>query len=219
MELFMNDLLYFLFSFIFNLLIAFVVVRFIYYPSTHNKSYVITFLGFNTVIYFVLSFLTSIEIGIGVGFGLFAIFTILRYRTDPIPIREMTYLFIIVALPVMNSAGSNGDNWPQLIIANLAILAIMLVLEKSWGFKYEAFKRITYEKIELIRPDHLPELKADLEERTGLKIKRITIGKIDFLRDVADIKIYYDDIGNNGWLNNDEPTLVVVSRDDSNGTA
>ncbi len=214
----MSDIFNFFLGSIFNLLVAFVVVRFIYYPSTHNKSYVFTFLGFNTVIYFVLSFLTSIEIGIGVGFGLFAIFTILRYRTDPIPIREMTYLFIIVALPVMNSAGANGDIWPQLIAANLAILVIMLVLEKGWGFRYEAFKRITYEKIELIRPDRLSELKADLEERTGLKIKRITVGKIDFLRDIADIKIYYDDLGNNGWLNNDEPAIVMVNRDDSNGT-
>src|SRR5512136_1439624 len=150
----MSDLANFLLSFGFNFLVALFIVRFIYYPSTHNKSYVFTFLAFNTVIYFVLSFLTRVQIGIGVGFGLFAIFSILRYRTDSIPIREMTYLFIISALPVMNSAAVyTAAYWPQLIAANLAILAIMLVLEKGWGFRYETSKQIVYEKIELIRPD------------------------------------------------------------------
>src|SRR5512145_1697940 len=114
----MSEFSRFLLSFGFNFLVALLLVRFIYYPSTHNKSYVFTFLAFNTVIYFVLSFMTSIEIGIGVGFGLFAIFSILRYRTDPIPIREMTYLFIISALPLMNSAGISGILWPQLVAAN-----------------------------------------------------------------------------------------------------
>src|SRR3972149_735779 len=123
----MSDFANFLLSFGFNFLVALLVVRFIYYPSTRNKSYVFTFLAFNTVIYFVLSFLTSIEIGIGVGFGLFAIFSILRYRTETIPIREMTYLFVISALPVMNSAGIKSDIWLPLIVANVAILSIMLM--------------------------------------------------------------------------------------------
>jgi len=210
----MSDFGSFLLSFGFNFLVALLVVRFIYYPSTHNKSYVFTFLAFNTVIYFVLSFMTSIEIGIGVGFGLFAIFSILRYRTDPIPIREMTYLFIIAALPVMNSAGVNGTIWPQLVAANAAILAILLVLEKEWGFHYEASKRIVYEKIELIRPENRAELVADLELRTGLKVKRIVIGKVDFLRDIASLKVYYDDPNQEDWLHNSEPQLVLAGKDD-----
>jgi len=213
----MSDFGTFILGFGFNLLVAFLVVRFIYYPTTQNKRYVFTFLAFNTVIYFVLNFLTSVEIGVGVGFGLFAIFSILRYRTDPIPIREETYLFIIVALPVMNSAGANADIWPQLVVANIVILLIMLVLEKEWGFHYEASKRIVYEKIDLIRPDHRAELMADLQQRTGLKINRISIGKVDFLRDVADLKIYYDDESQEDWLNNAEPEVVVVSKEDANG--
>ncbi|MCE1253109.1 MAG: DUF4956 domain-containing protein [Anaerolineae bacterium] len=204
----MNDFNNFLSGFIFNFAVALLVVRFIYYPSTHNKRYVFTFLAFNTLIYFVLSFMTSIEIGVGVGFGLFAIFSILRYRTDPIPIREMTYLFIISALPVMNSAYVDGDIWPQLVVANLSILVIMFILEKEWGFHYEASKRILYEKIELIQPDRRAELQADLEKRTGLKIKRINIGKIDFLRDVAEIKVYYDDLNQEDWLNADETVVT-----------
>lgn len=190
----------FLLAFGFNLLMALLVVRFIYYPSTHNKAYVFTFLAFNTIIYFVMSFLAAIEIGVGVGFGLFAIFTILRYRTDPIPIREMTYLFVISALPVVNSAASNGDVWPHLIAANAAVLAILYILERGWGFKYEASRTVTYEKIELITPARKAEMLADLEDRTGLKIKRVSIGKVDFMRDVASLTVYYDDPQQESWL-------------------
>jgi len=208
----MTDLGNFLLNFGFNFLVALLLVRFIYYPYTRNKSYVFTFLAFNTVIYFVLIFMSSIEIGVGTGFGLFAIFTILRYRTDPIPIREMTYLFIIAALPIMNSAGLTGEAGLQLIAANLSILAIMLVLEREWGFHYEASKRIVYEKIELIQPNRQAELLADLQARTGLKVKRIVIGKIDFLRDTASLKVYYDDTIRESW-HNAEPELMTVSKD------
>lgn len=201
----MNEMINFLLSFGFNLLVAVLVVRFIYYPSTHNKAHVFTFLAFNTVIYFVLSFMTSIEIGVGVGFGLFAIFSILRYRTETMPIREMTYLFVISALPVMNSAGANGDIWPQLLTANAIILAVLLVLEKEWGFKYEASQSIVYEKIELIAPERRRELLADLEVRTGLKIKRIAIGKVDFMRDIANLNIYFDDPHHSDWLHHPQP--------------
>lgn len=211
----MSDLSSFLVGFGFNLLVAILIVRFIYYPSTHNKRYVFTFLAFNTVIYFVLSFMASVEMGIGVGFGLFAIFSILRYRTDPIPVREMTYLFLIVALPVMNSAVTAGTVWPQLVAANLAIMAILLVLEKEWGFHYEASKRVVYEKIELIRPDRRAELQADLEMRTGLKIKRISIGKVDFLRDTADIQVLYDDPAQEEWLNGETPVAVLLGKDET----
>lgn len=210
----MSSLGSFLVSFSFNFLIAIILVRFIYYPSTHNKRYVFTFLAFNTIIFFVLSFLTTIEIGVGVGFGLFAIFTILRYRTDPIPVREMTYLFVTVALSVMNSASLNNDLWAQLIAANVATLIIMFILEKGWGFRYQQSKRIEYEKIELIRPDREMELMADLEMRTGLQIKRVSIGKLNFLKDTASLTVYYDVIKPNGWSYNDEPASVIYSNDD-----
>ena len=98
-----NELLYFILGAGLNLLVALLVVRFVYYPATQDKTYVFTFLAFNTVIYFVLGLLTSANLSVGVGFGLFAIFSVLRYRTDEMPIREMTYLFILIALPVMNS--------------------------------------------------------------------------------------------------------------------
>ncbi len=210
----MSDFSNFLISFAFNLLVAIALVRFIYYPSTHNKRYVLTFLAFNTVIFFVLRFMTSIEIGIGVGFGLFAIFTILRYRTDPIPVREMTYMFLIAAIPVMNSASADASLWPHLVSANLLILVIMYLLEKGWGFHYESSKRIIYEKIELVRPDRRSELLSDLEDRTGLKIKRISIGKINFLKDTAAITIHFDAPRQDGWDNHEEQVAAVYSSAD-----
>ncbi len=216
----MSATLEFLVGFVINLIVAFLVVRFIYYPSTHNKPYVFTFLTFNTVIYFVLSFLSSVELGIGVGFGLFAIFTILRYRTDPIPIREMTYLFVIAALPVMNSAGASEGAWLELAIANLAVLAILYVLEHEWGFRYEAYKMITYEKIELIKPQNRAQLLADLQERTGLVIKRIVVGKVNFLRDTAELKVFFEDPERENWVSTvDADSIYTNSENYENPTA
>jgi hypothetical protein len=128
----------------------------------------------------------------------------------------MTYLFVIAALPVMNSAGAGGAIWPQLVAANLAIVAILLVLEKGWGFRYEASKQIVYEKIELVPPDRHAELEADLEQRTGLKIKRIAIGKVDFLRDIVYLKVFYDDPTQGDWLHHVEVEAepVVIGRAD-----
>jgi hypothetical protein len=183
-------------GFLLNLLFALIIVRFIYYPKTHNKAYVFTFLTFSTIIFFVLSFLTNIEIG--VGFGLFAIFSMLRYRTDPLPIREMSYLFVIAALPVINAFGAAANAWLLLGFANIAITLILFVLEKEWGFQYEISKRITYEKIDLIKPENYPLLLADLRERTGLDIKRCAVGKVNFLRDTAEVKIYFNDIEQQG---------------------
>jgi hypothetical protein len=210
----MSDFSIFLLGFGFNLLVALIIVCLIHYPSTHDKRYVFTFMVFNTIIFFLVSLMANVEIGIGVGFGLFAIFRILRYRTDPIPVRETTYLFVIAALPVMNSAVSSGNVWPQLILANIAIIAILLFLEKGWGFHYESSKRIVYEKIELITPEHRDELLADLEARTGMKIKRLSIGRINFLRDTVDIKIFYDD-PNDSWLNSaSSESSALASLDD-----
>lgn len=210
----MDELAAFLLGFGLNLLVALVLVRFIYYPSTYDKRYVFTFLAFNTIIFLVVSMLSKLELGIGVGFGLFAVFSILRYRTDPIPVREMTYLFVIAALPVMNSAALSGGIWPQIIIANLAVLIMLMVLEKGWGFRYEGYKRITYEKIELIHPDHRAELISDLENRTGIKIKRINIGKINFLRDTVDLKVYYEDVRQENWISASDADLVSMVKFD-----
>jgi len=183
-----------------NLLVAVLIVRFIYYPRSHEKKYVFTFLAFSTVIYFVLALLKTINLSVGVGFGLFAIFSVLRYRTDPIPIREMTYLFIIIALPVVNSALSSDGAFWKLAVANGTVMALMYALERGWGFRFEISGRITYDKIELILPSRREQLLADLRDRTGLPVKRVEIGRLDFLRDSAEIKVYYDAPGDGGTV-------------------
>lgn len=177
----------------FNLAIAFLIVRFIYYPRTRDKNYVFTFLAFNTVIYFVLGLLTSIELSIGVGFGLFALFSVLRYRADEIPIREMTYLFIVIALPVINSALTSNGDFIKVMIANTVMVVLLFVLEKGLGFRFEVSKRITYEKIELVTPDKRELLLDDLRKRTGLPVRLAQVGRIDFVKDTAEIMIYYEE--------------------------
>jgi hypothetical protein len=177
---------------LFNLAVVIVVVRFIYYPLTKNRSYVLTFLAFNPTIYFVMGLLTSIELSVGVGFGLFAIFSVLRYRTEEMPIREMTYLFIIIALPVMNSVLSTSGELEKILFANATIVVLLYVLEREWGFKFETSKRVTYDKIELITPGNYHLLVDDLQRRTGLDVRRVEVGSIDLLRDTADVRVYFE---------------------------
>ncbi len=195
----MDDIVNFTLGFLLNFVVALIIVRFIYYPRTKDKRFVFTFLAFNMIIYFVLSLMVSIQLGIGVGFGLFAIFSVLRYRTDPMPIREMTYLFIILALPVMNSTGMLESSWPQLMLANSMVILVLWLLENEWGFRYEVSKHITYEKIELVPPTRRAEMIADLEARTGLKVKKVNVGKIDFLRDTAELQVLFAESDQNGW--------------------
>jgi hypothetical protein len=179
-------------SFGINFAIVLVIVRLIYYPQRRDKDYVFTFFAFNTIIFFVMGLLNNSEISVGVGFGMFAIFSVLRYRTNTIPIREMTYLFVIIALPVINSILLEERHYEEFIVANLATVGVLFVLEREWGFRYEGRKTITYERIDMIRPENWSQLIEDLQARTGLPIKRIEIGNLNFLRDIAEIVIYYD---------------------------
>ena len=174
-----------------DLVVTCIIVLGIYFPTEKDKGYVLSFFAFNISIFLIATLFSQVEISLGLGFGLFAIFSILRYRSDPLPVREMTYLFILMALPVIDVIMLGEDMIVETIIANLAILAVFFVVEKTMGLRYEMRKSITYEKIELIKPQLYDALLADLRERTGLPVKRCEIGKIDFLHDVAEIKIYY----------------------------
>lgn len=189
MDLFTETLV----GFAVNFAVALIIVRWIYYPRKQSRKYVFTFLAFNTVIYFVMGLMNSNEVSIGVGFGLFAIFSVLRYRTDPMPIREMTYLFILIALPVINSLLAGSGSYTEMAAANGIIITVLFVLEREVGFDYQRSKSITYERLDLIRPDDRDLLLDDLRERTGIDITRVEIGRIDFRREVAKLKIYYHD--------------------------
>ena len=201
----------FIMTFAVNLFVALIIVRFIYSPVNQNKNYIFTFLAFNTIIFFVMSMLTSIELSVGAGFGLFAIFSVLRYRTNPMPAREMTYLFILIGLPVINSSYLAGASWNALLIANAAIVGILYLLERGWGFHYEQSQRITYERIDLIKPENHNLLMDDLRQRTGLPIKRFELGRIDFLKDSTEIKVFYDDLTQQGWSSED--TVLPINNE------
>jgi len=187
-----NELMFFVMGAALNLFVAVLIVRFVYYPVTQDKTYVFTFLAFNTVIYFVMGLLTSAELSVGVGFGLFAIFSVLRYRTDEMPIREMTYLFIVIALPVMNSVMMSDANIIRLLIANGVVVALLYALEKEWGFHFAGSRVVTYDRVELVTPDNRERLIEDLRQRTGLPVDRVEIRKINFLNDTANLTVYYD---------------------------
>ena len=176
-----------------NLVVSLIIVRGIYYPKRRVYDYIFTFMAFPTVIYLVMGLFTSVELSIGVGFGLFALFSVLRYRTDTVPIREMTYLFVMVALPIMNSILYNSGQYVTLGLSDLMVIGVLWVLEQKWGFRYELRKLVKYEKIDLVRADRRDELITDLRNRTGLAITRVDIVEIDFLRDSADLMVSYEE--------------------------
>ncbi len=176
-----------------NFAIVFVIVRFIYYPARHSKNFVFTFLAFNTIIYFVMSLLTSAELGVGVGFGLFAIFSVLRYRTNTMSTREMTYLFILIAMPVMNSVLMSQREWTNLAVTNLVVIAVLFILEQGWGFRYEGYKVVKYDRIDLLKPEKHAVLVEDLRHRTGMPVTRFEVGRINLVEDTVNLYVYFDE--------------------------
>ena len=176
-----------------NLLIALFIARFIYYPATQERQYVLTFVTFSTITYFVLGLLTSVDLSIGVGFGLFAIFSVLRYRADEMPAREMTYLFVFIALPIMNSVLVPDRQFMQLALSNVLVIAVLFFLERGWGFGSEQSKRVIYDRIELVQPARREELLADLRQRTGLNVTAVDVRCIDLLRDTAELQVTYSE--------------------------
>jgi hypothetical protein len=155
--------------------------------------------------------LESVKLGLGFALGLFAIFGIIRYRTQQIPIKEMTYLFLVIGISVINALANKKISYAELIVTNGLLLLVTWGLERMMMLRHESRKQILYEKIELIKPENRLELKTDLENRTGLIINRIEIGKVDFLRDTARINIYYYEDENTA---DDESTAIADDDDD-----
>ena len=175
----------------FNFLIVGYIVRYLYYPVTKNKDYLFTYLLISVTVFFLCFLLENVKLELGFALGLFAIFGIIRYRTDPIPIKEMTYLFIVIGISVMNALVNKKISHAEVLFTNVMFIAITYSLEKIWLLKHESRKNITFEKIELILPERKEELLADLKERTGLNITRVEIRNVDFLRDTANLRIFY----------------------------
>ncbi len=176
---------------IFNLGVVLLLVRGLYYRITPRKEYLFTYILISVTVFFMVFLLENVGVELGFALGLFAIFGMLRYRTQQIPIREMTYLFLVIGVSVINSLANRRVSYAELLLTNFAVVFITYLLEKVFLMKTETKKLIFYEKVELIKPDKRAELIADLEDRTGLSIHRVEIERIDYLRDAARIYIYY----------------------------
>jgi hypothetical protein len=188
-----------LIRFALNLIMVLIIVRVLYYPISKRKDYLFSFILISVLIFLLCFLLENVKLQLGFAFGLFAIFGILRYRTFAIPIKEMTYLFVLIGVSVINALANKKISWAELIFTNIALVFVIYGLEKLWLIKHESSKQITYERIDMIRPEKRPELIKDLEERTGLKINKVDIGRIDYLRDTAKLIIYYYD--DYKWIN------------------
>ena len=147
---------------------------------------------FNILTFFICYLLRKVPMEMGFALGLFAVFGILRYRTEAIPIRQMTYLFIVIGLSMINSLANKSISWFEILLANGIITIITYLIDRVWFSTIELTKTILYEKIELIKPENEQELIEDLKKRTGLQIVAVKVDKVDFLRDTAQIKIYYN---------------------------
>jgi hypothetical protein len=177
--------------FVINIFFVLLLVRAIYYPIAKRKDFLFTFVLISVTVFLLCFMLENVKLELGFALGLFAIFGIIRYRTDPIPIKEMTYLFIVIGLSVMNALINKKISLAEMVFANTVILAATYGLEKVWLLRHESQKIVLYENIELIHYSRREELMNDLQTRTGLNINRIDIGKIDYLRDTAQIRLYF----------------------------
>lgn len=203
-----------LLRFSFNLIVTLILVRWLYYGVTKRKDYLFSYIIIGTVVFLLSYLLASVKLELGFALGLFAIFGIIRYRTLQIPIKEMTYLFLVIGVSVINALSRSGIGFLEIFIANVFFIALTYGLEKVWLLKHETSKIIVYENIDLIKSEKREMLIKDLEQRTGIKkINKVEIGKINFLRDTADLKVYYfakDDVVNAA----DDDSVTHMADDD-----
>jgi hypothetical protein len=190
-QLFSEDAYILLLRLLVNMTFLTILIRYLYYPKTKRKDYLFTYYLIGTITFFLCFGLKKLDIDTGMGLGLFAIFGIIRYRTDAIEIKEMTYLFLIIGVSVVNSLASNNISIAEMAIINITVVLLTFGLENLWLVKHETRKTINYERIDLIVPEKYDIMKADIEKRTGIAINRFEIGKIDFLTDTAQVRIFY----------------------------
>jgi hypothetical protein len=190
--LFDDDFFKMMFRFLINISFLSIIIRGLYFKSSERKDYLFTYYLIGIIVFFLCFTLKKYELDIGMALGLFAIFGIIRYRTDAIPIKEMTYLFVVIGVSVINSLANQKMSYAEILSSNFLIVAAIYILERLWRVNNEDTKTILYEKIENIKPHNYALLKEDLENRTGISIKRIDVQDVDFLRDTAKVKIHYD---------------------------
>lgn len=191
-----NDFSELLIRFLMNTVLIFIVVHFMYAKNSRRKDFYFSFLVVGVIVFLLCFLLSNVKLELGFALGLFAIFGILRFRTDAIPIKEMTYLFIVIGISVINALSNKKVSYTELVFTNVVIVSGLWLLEKRLALKQEISVQLTYEKIENIHQSSYETLLEDLKQRTGINIKRFEIRKIDFLRDVAEITLYYNANGN-----------------------
>lgn len=183
-----------LIRFIICVVVNWIIIDQLYYRKSKRRDFYFTFMLISVSIFFLVFFMIFVledmkgKAGIGLGIGLFGIFSIMRYRTDTMPVREMTYLFIIIALAVVNALATSM-RIEELILTNLIVVISIVLCE--WRLKTNSVKLIQYDKIDLITPDKREELIADLKKRTGLDIVKVEVGAIDMLRDMTVLRVHY----------------------------
>lgn len=187
-----QDLGIFFLKFAIDLFFATIIIRFIFYRAYKNRDHVFTTFLLNIAIFVICFMMAGIKLKIGFAFGLFAVFSIIRYRTEQIPIREMTYMFIAIMIGVINALADKKISYSEVILANLIVTLTTFFVENNFLHKKEYIKMITYEKIDLIRPENYNLLLADLTKRTGFNIRRVEIDMINFMNDTAKLKIFYE---------------------------
>jgi len=170
---------------------VFILIRLIYYRNYRTRELFFTFFILNLIIFLVTFMMNKVEMSMGAAFGLFACFGILRYRTEDVSIKDMTYIFLVIAIGLITAVAKGG--WDELALLNIIVLIVTWLLESNILMKRELGKLVSYENIEMIKPENHEKLLADLRSRTGLNIHRFSITKIDFLRDLAIIRVYYYD--------------------------
>ena len=177
------------FRFFLNISFLTLIIRWLYYGATKRKDYLFTYYMIGIIVFLLCFTLKKYELDIGMALGLFAIFGIIRYRTDAVPIKEMTYLFVVIGVSVVNSLANQKMSYAEILTANILVIIALYTIERLWFTRNVSVKIIQYEKIENIKPENAAILRQDLEARTGLKIENIKIGDIDFLKDAATIII------------------------------
>ena len=178
-----------------NVAVVALIVRVFYYPKSKRRDYFVTFILISISVFLIIFLMGGVKLKTGVALGLFAIFGIIRYRTESVPIREMTSLFLIIAVSTINALDSS-ISYVELLATNLLFIISIWAMESNRWVKHVASKLVLYDNVSLITPEREGELIEDLKKRTGLDIQRVEVGAIDFSKDTVMVKIYYDPLVN-----------------------
>jgi len=192
-DLFSASFPYLLIYFLINSVSVLLLTRVLHYQKNKKKDYLFTYLGISNTIFLLCFLLGNIEMQLGLALGLFAIFGIIRYRTSQVSIKEMTYLFMVIGLSVINAVANNKISIAELIFANIVLVGSVWLKERVFLLNREVYKLVQYDQLENIKPENHQKLKDDLESRLGMTINRIEVGKVNLLRDSVLIRVYFNE--------------------------